>query len=1198
MAQRRLAYPGTMLQAQNLITRKQDVFSGALNSDLPATELSADELADLYNQVAFPKLSKSRTGSKLLDSIGLPFISDYDTFATSYTFHCAKIGTTVYVYSDVNRTYADLVVGNYLKWADGSRDQITSLTYDSSGGYATFETPVSEDKASSTAVYQQGQVWGASWNKLTDKIIVHIDSRLFFTTIAFSEYYEIVPVGDVDVLAESKSTFAYDEDQVIVFNANGIFRIILDADSGYYFKINAGQPTKRIYEDLMLEKLEYVRNRIYSMSRIIGPGVLYGGRATAGCVIQQESAPVLPVNRKDASLGYSDLPIGPGGIFYEELSSGAGLETDIVVWQGYDNHGFNIEINDLGAFDIVRDFSACKDMAEVAAEIAIGLRVYYPTADCFFRNDETNGAQLVIHGGKTNGTTVGYASAPVGTAGDISAAMAMTGPPTAVGILVTKAADAPQMVYGFNTPSQKWTHYSVYEAKNSGAAGIALGNLQDFLVWAKDIPVIKAFTASRDAAFELTVDSGETVLKKEDEGSFLVWADDETADKIEALVGTVDVAVPLESAVASLHDFGFDTGTYPAPITPKNGIPCAIGAKKISRAYQTGGRVFLDAATYFGAQNLFASEDVGKIVFLEDGSVRHITAVYANGTEADVHESDASYDFGSGTGTPSYQAVAWDPVMPKMIKIDKLTGGGGGSWSNKVQVIRKEGDLFATGDHLKSVYLLHRGVLYGMKVDFDNSLGIRITNPSDPLYPIAADGSSAYLEINYPQLADGAEVGELADAWLIIADTIPARFLNDHTTDDDLAAVEDDPAFVLQTRFYRPLPDSAVGAICGDFMAVAEDGRVSYSAMPTVRKYIGGFYHSTWQVDTSVKDSITKLKAYGNSMVAFGRRSTWGSNYASFTTIKQPDIGEDIFTVPIFTTIDQVGLIHVDSLQDISIGQSVMICSDAGVRLFDGRQFSKIDFAQDKIYKKLRLWHHRVMSSYDLVGGYLIYGSPNVSSDSKNYINGVEGECYRLSVLSAQGAGWARFGGAQMVWPMPNTCGLNVDDANGMPIQIVLDELTGAWHQINTYNGPAGSGLVESKVDKDDAEIVNSFKAMIHNGESSSVMLEHMESHLNVDPDVQGAAFRAAFAITARIYVDLGTTYFARTLKTPVNGDVVFDRKVNSRDIQVEFEFASAGIVVTNLETKYVSRDTAGATAMDSRPTSESNYQQEYGDPS
>jgi hypothetical protein len=30
----------------------------------------------------------------------------------------------------------------------------------------------------------------------------------------------------------------------------------------------------------------------------------------------------------------------------------------------------------------------------------------------------------------------------------------------------------------------------------------------------------------------------------------------------------------------------------------------------------------------------------------------------------------------------------------------------------------------------------------------------------------------------------------MSDAWLIIADTIPARFMQDYVTDDDLASVE------------------------------------------------------------------------------------------------------------------------------------------------------------------------------------------------------------------------------------------------------------------------------------------------------------------------------------------------------------------------------------------------------------------------
>lgn len=224
----------------------------------------------------------------------------------------------------------------------------------------------------------------------------------------------------------------------------------------------------------------------------------------------------------------------------------------------------------------------------------------------------------------------------------------------------------------------------------------------------------------------------------------------------------------------------------------------------------------------------------------------------------------------------------------------------------------------------------------------------------------------------------------------------------------------------------------------------------------------------------------------------------------------------------------------------------------------------------------------------------MIFGSPNVSSGVRNYVNMTEGKCFRLALLSIQGSGWCRYGGEAMVAPFPNTGGQKIENAYGMPIQIVLDELTGKWYQVNTYNGPTGSGLVETLVDKGDAEIVGSVKNRILQGNKTSIMLEHLKSKCRLSPNEPGGSFRTGFAITAKIYEAESIIYSDQAVEIPQDGDIAFDKRIDSVSIQNEFEFSTSGFILNNLETLYNTRDTAGSTPMASRVMKETGYQQEY----
>lgn len=1234
MAQRRLAYPGTMLQSMELIKKNQGSYAGGMNSDFPAQELGPNEVAEFFNMYGIGKYAIGRTGSRKLSDLELPVLE--------IPCKAEKSGNVVFIH-DYNPP--DQKDGNYIVWSDGLRDQIHDVNYST----GRFTSPISGDQAYGEYSMQE-RIWGIHYNEAMQRVLVHTGTRLLYTTNEFGDYVSVPVVGESTVLAQSRSAFDDDYDEVFVYNDNGIFRVVFDENSAYCFKINDGQPQFRIYSDELLPPDTYGRNRIYTAMRIIGPGCLHGNRTTAGVEVQQETAPVhSDSNGKDTSADTFASPVGIGAKSYERLFGGY-FTPDVATLKTIDDAGFSITINETGPRDVIFDLTDIVIFEDAAAVIQESLRRIIPLANCSVGSGLLGTSRLIIDGGVENKNTISYAGSPTnGT--DVSATLWLT---YATGARVDDAIiDAPDPVYGFYPESQKTTHFGIYGSEDTIHKtlpdGTIVANNPDLLVWEKDVPVVKAFRVTHITSVNYETTNGEKGFSVDDVGSY-VRSREGLVHRITKLIDLDGNTSKHEVEASAAFDSEFFNETE----------AIAIGAKKINTGYQILNTVTLDSASALGF-NLLSQSDVGKILFLEDGSIRHVLAVAEDGESCTVHED---IEFGN---VSAMEAIAWDPILlkdapspgdNKRVVIDKTAGATGA-----FDITRVSGPEFTSADIGCFIYIFmgktpYRGKIVGASSDLAN------VTYSDPNLSPDGSGLTAIVARNVDWLIDGSS-DPLKDSGM------PSRFFNDTVTDDTLASRADSPSFVLQSRFRIPLPSSSIAAIGQNFMFVSKNG-IAYSDMPAAREYVVGFYHPTYQADSGIDDIVTHLKSYPDRMIAFGKKSTWGTNISALTNIKTLDIGESIFTVPSFSLIDQHGLIHVGSIQDIGVGQSIMICHDGGVRVFDGSQYSAANLAENRVWKALRTLHTQIMSNYDPHGGYTIFGSNIVSSDAYNAVNMTEGVCYRLAILSSQGWLWSKWGGEAMVSPYPNTGGIRVSNAVDMPIQVMLDERTGKWHQINTFSGPAGSGLEETFTDKDDTEILCSVKGSRHFGSKQTDLLEHMESHgdinapvtanvfgegtisidatglvvtldgstfpadiglgyqiaidtdgaienrrvLTRDSDTQltlysastkkdrtgmgfiviGPTFRIGFTVTTNIYVDNNRVYSAKTVDQPVDGDYVYDRKINSKMIQNEYVMSTSYFTFGDSEVIYVVRDTAGHTAMENRDTTETGQQRLYGE--
>jgi hypothetical protein len=441
-----------------------------------------------------------------------------------------------------------------------------------------------------------------------------------------------------------------------------------------------------------------------------------------------------------------------------------------------------------------------------------------------------------------------------------------------------------------------------------------------------------------------------------------------------------------------------------------------------------------------------------------------------------------------------------------------------------------------------------------------------------------------------------------AGAWDMTSANLPVRVVSDYISDKIWDNRKEILFYVLQTRYFLPLPSSSIGEVMPGFLCVAEanSNKHKYSEIPTSRKYQGGYYYAGFQEDDSIDDVITLLKRYPDRLVAFGKRSTWAVLSSSVTTEREPRIGFSASILQRFQIIDNRGLIHVGSLRDVDIGLSILITHDKAVCMFNGSGYEETNVAEGKVMKYIEGFDNDVVTSYDNYGGYLLYGSNKIQSDTRNRLNAIEGTCLRLAVKPSQGSFWSLFTGENMVWADQYIGCISIEDANDYPRQITIDEITGNWYEISTYNGAAESGLTESWLDKptvnepNGSEIPCSFTLPERTGSKESMLLDFLEAHAYFRPMPNFTDYRTGFQVNAWIYKNGEVTHIAKVLGINIQGDVVFDRPAKAKRLQLKFNISTSRWRVINTDEYYDAIDQANATFPANKKTTFQTYQDDF----
>ena len=622
---RKIKRPSNEEQAERIIDHTQENFLG-MWADLPASELPKDGLAYLNNINSFGEYLATRTGSYLYSDTSLPYLRRYYT--------ASQTGNTITITSGGDFTSAD--VGDYFVFPgdDEIHNQITAVA-----SATSITVRDSRTVGSTSRCWIREPVYALKYHKSVKKWVLHIGDRLFMASTAVPSWQEIDRQGTQQIAA-SQSLDVYElEDDILIRNANGIFRAIIDTTEPYYYKMNAASPDDNM--DDAAENLErhFGYRYLYNYSRLINDDHDWDvDRTTDGTELQQESGTNLfrGADNADYAEAYTPTLVGCGGVIY----GATGVDTDINNWRAITAGGFTItcavEGGNLNTIEMVFDFSTATSLDDVAAIVETGLRYHFPNA--VVEHLEAGGGDYFrIHSGIRRGR-IQLLTAPT-TATNISgSAVTATNLRCGAGYAATTqsndntpAAAADDYVVNGQTMTNALectndaqamspTHFSVWRTLEIGERGLAKGNNPELYGWLFDIPIMSAFRASRAAGGMITITSTVGFYQR-DLGSQFVF---EVAGAAAIIYLTTGAGIRTSNNQSDYCMSGAGA------IAEQS---AAIGATHVLTINQTGHTVERVSGT-----RAFLATDVGEMMACSDGTWVHI-AEYIDGDHVRVIEA-------------------------------------------------------------------------------------------------------------------------------------------------------------------------------------------------------------------------------------------------------------------------------------------------------------------------------------------------------------------------------------------------------------------------------------------------------------------------------------------------------------------------------------------------------------------------------
>ena len=646
MPSRKLAFTGSLKRDRKGEPREQSAFYGVFE-DPPATDIPNGTLSKAINCHAMGKSVAPRLGSSLYGD-PWPAIPG----RTGYSAH--KVDK--HIISDSGDIFTEDDVGNDWMWDNALSDKLCEFI-------SATEMRVRDDDANTgTACYIKGKTNLWFWHPTLEKWVIQLGEQFWIADREMTTYTLVVIFSKVKP-NNCESQAVLDNDNVLVQNSAGKFRILLDRTPPLAYQTNSPVPQDLLSSNESDGEKACKYHYMYALALLDGSSS-FRDRETRGTKILTESGVnIANADRKDWAVINTDDPVDTGEDTYGQLDGGSGINSTVHnVWDIIQDGTARFNINGYGYRQIIFDFHNCITMFDIAQVIQDALQQYFPSATCEYVADEGDPRIRITSGFGAIGT-MEYALA--GTSGtDVATTLKLT--VSAGAVLSTPATGNPNIVRSLKIPTgeQHWSHFPIYRTGDLGPDGSRLKkgksvvNSQDGYIWDKDLRCCASFIARRNnGCIEIKQGYGE--FEPADVGS-VVEFEDRTRLEILEYINSMKVR--------------YSDNRYYVDATTSYMGAC-IGNGRVMRCSQSGTVVTRTAGT------TFSDSDVEKPIQWPNGNRSYIRQVF-----------DADNAVVWNSMTQSESAFTIDPVSRNFCDIlsdEKLFMHSSG-WKCKGRFLREE----------------------------------------------------------------------------------------------------------------------------------------------------------------------------------------------------------------------------------------------------------------------------------------------------------------------------------------------------------------------------------------------------------------------------------------------------------------------------------------------------------------------------
>lgn len=523
---------------------------------------------DLYEVI---DNSPSGSAIEYLGNMGPPPLMGWGDSAST-RFDATKSGNEISRVS--GPLFLHAMVGNFWLWGDGTSDFITGIINDPTPANRKLivDSTTAKTGAQQSDCYIAGPCVAQLFHKRARRMFAQYGRRFYTTdTVPMTKWIEVLVEAE-DLAADCEGWTFEDGDWAVLVNKMADYRIKVEADEPYAWRLNAAVPIEKgTYDTDSGNQANYAAEEdeshphlyhyLHSLTRFRlpaedAPMFLDRTDASKGMLIEQQTG---PTKIDDDGNDYTEIatrfPVGPQyeSTDYDELMSviiglsPTGVWVDYRGWTEVADGTWRVQLTIPGGtadYDILTDCEGVQTLQEVAARMQQSARVYPDLQQL----EVTYGGTPRLPGVSTDKfyftwpdgrdgrslNQITIVTAPYGT--DISGNVSNSGV-NADGVSpVFYDLFRNNQVRDIEIPKFRGaTHLTQWRTRSVSRNGISLGNSPELYAWDKDVPLCKAFSINTNAGSpQRTLTASEGLLANEDFGSTLSVYNSGTAQLEEA----------------------------------------------------------------------------------------------------------------------------------------------------------------------------------------------------------------------------------------------------------------------------------------------------------------------------------------------------------------------------------------------------------------------------------------------------------------------------------------------------------------------------------------------------------------------------------------------------------------------------------------------------------------------------------------